>query len=510
MTTFGVDDLTVDEAIEGTIFTLFTTGDIGQGTIGPQGPQGKIGPQGPQGSQNEITVISKTNKTTEIIPVPKYTGELYIGLNAGVELNTWSQIIADIKTGPTGSGITFPQPLWVQDFKGLLLWGGQGYVWATDYKGQYVQYYYVLSGGNGTDANTTYCRCIDNLGSIFIGGNFTKVTDPNGITDCNRVFIIDPLTFSVKQYTDNNSINGFNDTVYSIRFSKVGNYFIFGGKFTANGDNSQTLERIAIGNPGQSWQIFTPNLGITDGIVYDAIDISLNGVDVDSIIIGGSFSNINGGNIIGYKFNSTYFFIGGNSGIFNNTVNVFEIDEKPYLYIGGNFTKNSSIPSDYCVYIPITNFTNITSYTFPCPVNSIYFNGNLWIGGNNNQNNGIVYLNGTKVDQINFTNGLTIGQKGSFTNIPDALVLANNNVGNNNGAYLYSIIDRSVNFTVDPNTSIVNNPNYTDVLLESLGDSFTLIGDTQQNAWYIQSFHTSSGNFPFSTSVTPIPPVPKI
>jgi hypothetical protein len=195
-------------------------------------------------------------------------------------------------------------------------------------------------------------------------------------------------------------------------------------------------------------------LGIKDGIVYDTIDISLNGVDVDSIIIGGSFSNTNGG-----------IFIGVNSGIFNSTINVLETDGKN-LYIGGNFTKNSSIPSDYCVYIPYNDFTNIKPYTFPSPVNSIYFDGKLWIAGNNN-NSGIVYLNGTKVDQSNFTNGLTIGQKGSFTDIKGSLVLTNNNNGKNNGAYLYSQSQNlSVNFTVDPNTSIVSyQTNYTDVSL---------------------------------------------
>ena len=126
-------------------------------------------------------------------------------------------------------------------------------------------------------------------------------------------------------YLDSNSDNGFNNSVYSIRYSKnLGDVYIFGGSFinagTAGG-GGQTLLRVAVGAPQKTWQY--KNLGITNGTVYDAIDI-YDG-NTKSIIIGGNFTNSDESkNIIGFDTKSgTQYFSVGSGATFNPKVGIY-------------------------------------------------------------------------------------------------------------------------------------------------------------------------------------------
>lgn len=193
----------------------------------------------------------------------------------------------------------------------------------------------IFNSGNGTNGGAVWACAIQSDGKIIIGGDFTAYngTARNRIARINTDGTID-ATF--------NPGTGANNDVQTISIQSDGK-IIIGGQFTTF--NGTTINRIArLDVNGAIDPTFVIGAG-SDNIVYTSA-IQSDG----KIIIGGSFTNVNGvARTRVARINtdgSTDLTFTTGSGA-NNSVGAIAIQSDGKIIISGAFTTYSATPSNY-------------------------------------------------------------------------------------------------------------------------------------------------------------------
>ena len=436
-----------------------------------------------------VILDAKNDGIVTPIPAPTIEGEMYVGLNMGRTNSNVDNSNNFTNAISTSVGTAY----WVVEFAGSLFWGGSNQIVQTDYSYN-IQNTISLSGN-------TYCCYVDTYNTrLYFGGDFTNVN----MNACNYIAFLDS-GLNVNAYTDNYGSNGLNSTVYSIRDGS----YVFGsggilvaGSFTGTSSGWTSLNRVAFGMPGNSWNTYA---SIDNGTVYDAV--TLNNGNGTVMVIGGEFYNVyvNGNycsHIVGWDFNSSnYMSIGhgsygysGFNGAFNGAVRCLEyVSAQNNLYVGGSFTNIAGEYRNYCAYFSVYDLANSQSYDFPVQCNSIYYASNtgvIWRGGNGYVGiNTDVYNSSSMLSQ-----GLTIEYKNAFYH-RDGYNQTYFVSQSGSGGYKYEpvALPPPVMYTSWSSDTIIS-PNMTSVTAHGEGSTFTLIGTLLGGGpkWYIVSTYGCS------------------
>jgi hypothetical protein len=258
---------------------------------------------------------------------------------------------------------------------------------------------------------------------LYIGGNFTTLTQPDGSVISSQYI----AAWNIDTHTWSSLGSGVDSTVYSLKLNKKNNILYVGGSFTSvisgpivnhiafwnintsswyglgSGTNS-TVRCIEYDEKNQNVYI-GGDFTVVDGSIssnriaawnentssWSAIIIGLDDVcralkldlDTNIMYVGGSFTTAGGlpntTGIASYNTNSLVWSAIGN-GCTTPSVYTIELDSGKNLYIGGNFTI-SSFPglrrfSKWNGFSWINFFYDNTVYSIKCDRNN-----NLYIGG---------------------------------------------------------------------------------------------------------------------------------
>ncbi len=208
--------------------------------------------------------------------------------------------------------------------------------WSAVHSGFNSGVFALEKGKNGTDD------------VLYIGGEFTQLV--GSMSAVNR--------FTAYRPSDNamiTSLSGFNGRVKALAYSNSDSRIYAGGSFTANADNSLTLNRIAY-NSGGSWTAFAA--GGFNG------DVNALAVREYLLFVGGDFTQLSNGiahNRITYidalhPFGENWFTVPF-SGV-DGSVNAMGIDEGDEInnwIVGGDFTQTGDGTTN-------TNLKRVTKY----------------------------------------------------------------------------------------------------------------------------------------------------
>ena len=274
--------------------------------------------------------------------VGKWDGNVWNSLNNGFFYNSGVSILNPIVTSVK------------MDNKGNLYAGGL-FTNAYDTSGTSLKNIAVWNGtnwsalGNNTNTNNgtssqVNCLAIDSSNNVYVGGNFTTVTQSDGTT-------LTVMYIAKWNGTTWSSLGGgTTSTVNTLSIDSSDNVYV-GGSFTSVTQNGSllTVNNIAKWN-GTTWSYLGSNSTTSNGvsgIVYSSIIDSSN-----NLIIGGNFlyanynANGTGTTVNGIaKWNgSTWVTVGSNQGFLTNggtvsTIYALEFDSSQNLVVGGYFQK---------------------------------------------------------------------------------------------------------------------------------------------------------------------------
>jgi len=269
-----------------------------------------------------------------------------------------------------------------------------------------VDYSFPSEGGWEVDGfnGGVYHIAVDADGKYVIGGGFTTYYNNSSGYTSNRLIRLN--TDGTVDDTFNISFNedcyggGFNDTVYTLEIQSDGKILV-GGTFTnfdRNG-NCNTANRIIRLNSDGSRDL-TFNTG--DGFNNDVYDIHVQ--PDGKILVGGDFYEYNG--TVAYKIirlNSngsidSSFLIGDDNVLFNNYVNVIELQSDGKILVGGWFTTYGNVSQNHITRLN-TNGTLDTTFQIGNGFNdevytlALQSDGKIIVGGyfNTFDNNDLFY-----------------------------------------------------------------------------------------------------------------------
>lgn len=232
-----------------------------------------------------------------------------------------------------------------------------------------ADYSFPSEGGWEVDGfnGAVYHIAVDADGKYVIGGGFTTYYNNSSAYTSNRLIRLN--TDGTVDDTFNISFNedcyggGFNDTVYTLEIQSDGKILV-GGAFTnfdRNGGCGTYNRIIRLNSDGSRDTTFNTGDGFNND-VYD-IHVQPNG----KILVGGDFYEYNG--TVAYKIvrlNSngsldSSFLIGDDNVLFNNYVNVIELQSDGKILVGGYFTTYGNVSQNYITRLN-TNGTLDTTF----------------------------------------------------------------------------------------------------------------------------------------------------
>ena len=325
----------------------------------------------------------------------------------------------------------------------------------------------VGTGRNGTSSGV-YALAADGGGNIYIGGDFTRVSD----ISANCIAKWNGTAWSTLQIGASNGVSGI---VYAIAIT--GNDVYVGGNFTYLGDGITSASYIAKWTTTTStWSTLLAGIG-TNGLNNYVSAITING---EYAYVGGNFTMLGDG-ITSAKYIAAWntSFSGGwlrlTSGASNGLNNsVYSIAANGTdIYVGGAFT----LLGDGTTSANHIARWNIASFSW----------STLTIGGSNGVNGNV-----NAIALIN--SNVYVG--GAFILLGDGTTTANYialwNSSSSTWSTLTSGASNGVNGAV---TSItISTPNV------YVGGAFTLLGDGSTSANHLASWNNSSGIWSTITS----------
>jgi hypothetical protein len=392
-------------------------GEGQKGDTGPQGHQGQkgdTGPQGPDGPEiNESLINLKAN-----LESPTFTGTV-----RGITSEMISDQIITISNSNN------------QDYTITSLNDGNT-IFNVSLDSEIVKSPVIGYGLNGN----TSCVCVVGT-NIYIGGNFTTATNPNGtVVTVNRICKYDTLTglYSALGLGFENVCN----TICAVGTTAL---YIGGGFTTA----TQTSGTVVTVNRFCKYDI--------TGATYYALGLGLSGtcyticLSGTNLYIGGAFISVTQANssvltvnrICKYDINNNLFSSLGFGLLSGDCSSICLVGTN--LYIGGAFTSgidsnNNVIKLSYlCKYYIENNIVTPLGTLLSGASSWIcYVNSNLYIGGGFTSANNILvnymckhlginlFYNNTYLNTINITNNFELIKKNTINN-KKYVTLINNN-----------------------------------------------------------------------------------
>ena len=403
-----------------------TNGQPGQ--PGPEGKKGDTGGQGPQGQKGDTGAQG---------PAGPEINQSLINLKANLESPTFTGTVRGITSEMIGDQVITISNSNNQDYTITSLNDGNT-IFNVSLDSEIVKSPVIGYGLNGS----TSCVCVVGT-NIYIGGNFTTATNPNGtIVTVNRICKYDTVTglYSALGL-------GFENVCNTICAVGTTNLYIGGNFTTATQTNGTvlTVNRIC-------------KYDIT-GATYYALGLGLSGTcnticisGTTTLYIGGAFTSVTQSNSSVLTVNrickydiSNNLFSSLDFGLLGGDCSTICLVGTTNLYIGGAFTSgidsnNNVITLSYLCKYYIANSIVTPLGTLLSGSSSwiCYVNSNLYIGGGFTTANKILvnyickhlginlFYNTTYLNTININNNFELIKKNTINN-KKYVTLINNN-----------------------------------------------------------------------------------